>query len=377
MLALTPVGDAQADPTDVKATTEIVTGKWDGDWKRTGTPTAWEAQEFQYVHGVWTRDGGPLGIELLCFQEEAPCFTGSTTSGSWTSLTEEGTIDSINFERFLFYDIAGSLAGGDLTPEAKLGPDAVGTYRRVGLDGKDTWELDVVTDLSVCWDDKSDLPCDEAWAVAPVDLDFTGEATEVAAANIQRLTGTFSMTSPATDPLLDLDPLIDFEPSDIRTPSQDCELNGGTRVVDSTTEGVYTKLYTHQPSSDEVWVCTRVEDTGSGDGYGGKLVIDSSGADPEISGGGVGTPSTDGDSTACTTTSDPPNLVPGNHPIAHGGIGPVDYMVDAYANGQEAWLCLEADSAATRVVVPFEEPNPSVSLGTVIAWHPDEEPPDA
>lgn len=150
-------------------------------------------------------------------------------------------------------------------------------------------------------------------------------------------------------------------------PSDDCKANGGERIVDGTTGGVTTMLYVDQPASDEVEVCVRVEDS-SGDGYGGKLAVTPGELDPGV-GGGV--PSTDGDSGACSSTT--PNLVPGAHPVAHGGVSSVDYMIDVYANASEAWLCLEVDPPGTNVRVKVPVGVPGVTLGgDPVTWYPDD-----
>lgn len=151
--------------------------------------------------------------------------------------------------------------------------------------------------------------------------------------------------------------------------SRQCQDAGGDRVIDSTAAGVRTFVYVHQPTTDEVWVCARVEETATGEGYGGRLEATPADADPQVT-GVPGIPSTDSDSTACTTTT--PNDVPGSHPIAYGGVGSVDYMVDAYADDSEAWVCLQVGSSDHRVVVPLGSGSPDVQFGTVASWHPDE-----
>ncbi len=132
-----------------------------------------------------------------------------------------------------------------------------------------------------------------------------------------------------------------------------------------------TFVYPYQPSSDETWVCARVEDTTSGEGFGGRLEVTPDGVVPSVS-GGVSVPATDSNSTLCTATTDPPNQVPGPHPISSGGILTVEYLLDAYAGGSEAWLCLQAGSTELRVVVPVEDPVPGVEFGTAVTWEPDE-----
>lgn len=150
-----------------------------------------------------------------------------------------------------------------------------------------------------------------------------------------------------------------------------CEFNDGPRIVDVTNEGVRTFVYTYQPSADEAWICARVEDTSTGEGYGGRLEATPADADPQVT-GLPGTPTTDSDSTACKDTTDPSNEVPGNHPISSGGVATVDYMIDAYANDSEAWLCLQVENQGLRVLVPLgSDDGSAVSAGTIATWWPD------
>jgi hypothetical protein len=191
---------------------------------------------------------------------------------------------------------------------------------------------------------------------APVSVDATA---------VYDLVSGLAVTYVQTDDSADLG-LVREVPGNI-APSEDCD--PGQRVIDSTTQGVHSKLYVHQPSPDQVWVCTRVKDA-SGEGYGGKLVITPSGLDPDVIPPGM--PTTDAAASACTTTTTPPNQVPGTHPLSYGGVGPVDYLVDAYANGSEAWLCLQVGLNDTRVKVPLGNPTPGASFGYAVTWYPDE-----
>lgn len=154
--------------------------------------------------------------------------------------------------------------------------------------------------------------------------------------------------------------------------SDDCRLNGGERVVDSATQGVRTSVYLHQPSAGEVWLCGRVEDGVTGDGYGGRLELTPTDLEPDVDPGQVGVPDVDGNATACTTASG--NQAPGARPLSQGGVGAVDYMIDAFVDDDQAWLCLRVGSQDVRVMVPLgvdEVPGVSVG-GTVATWYPDE-----
>lgn len=160
--------------------------------------------------------------------------------------------------------------------------------------------------------------------------------------------------------------LVDLE--DPSFASDGCELARGDRVVENTVLGVRQAVWVHQPSTDELWVCARVEDD-TGEGYGGRLEITPTGLDPQVT-GGVAEPEVDSASAECTNASG--NDAPGTRPIAFGGVGPVDYMLDAYLDDDEAWLCLQVGSTDTRVVVPLGGDTPEVSFGSVATWWPDE-----
>lgn len=166
--------------------------------------------------------------------------------------------------------------------------------------------------------------------------------------------------------------LLDLLPQGFNE-SDKCRFSGGTQVMDSTSLGVRVFVYVYQPSLDELWVCARVQDTNTGERYGGRLVVTPTELDPGVT-GVWGVPTVDANSSACTTA--PYNSVPGSHPIASGGIGPVDYMLDAYRGGSsdnDVWVCLRAGAQKVRVVVPvlWDPVGAGVSTGTVAAWHPD------
>ena len=126
--------------------------------------------------------------------------------------------------------------------------------------------------------------------------------------------------------------------------------DGGTEISNTTIEGVLVKVFLFQPAAGETDVCVRVEDVTTGRGVGGQLVVTQGNVGP----GTVGLPSTDADADACTTTTNPPNTVPGSHPIADIGLAGVSLVLDAYANGSAAWVCVRSDDLAVahRVVIP-------------------------
>lgn len=175
-------------------------------------------------------------------------------------------------------------------------------------------------------------------------------------------------------PASDAGDLIDQEPPDDieDNPSDLCRREGGDRIVNSTTQGVHTSVYVHQPSTGEVWLCGRVEDGVTGDGYGGRLEVTPTDPDPTIDPGESSEPDLDSNSTACTTAAG--NDAPGSRPLSQGGIGPLDYMVDAYVGDDEAWLCVQAGSQDNRVMFPLGvggTPGASVD-GSVATWYPDD-----
>jgi hypothetical protein len=167
-------------------------------------------------------------------------------------------------------------------------------------------------------------------------------------------------------------------------PSLLCLHNGDQRVADNTVEGVRTFVYTSQPSVQETDVCFRAATASQG--FGGLVKI--APAAPSVTGvqvpspglSSLGTPSSDTNSLACTTTTSPANQVPGLHPMAHGGIATVSYLFDTYLNGSAAWACIQVGSTNVRVVVPIGAPSqPTVAgLGTplvvsayVVTFYPD------
>lgn len=140
--------------------------------------------------------------------------------------------------------------------------------------------------------------------------------------------------------------------------------NGGTQVIDQSTEGVHTKLYTLAASATELDVCVRVEQNGVG--LGGEFVVRE--PSPTVGFTNIGPPTMDGNVTACQTT--PGNTVPGAHPIEQGSVAGFSVLFDAYANASTAWVCLGLPnpSPSVRLVVPIPQatlvpgPLPSVSF---------------
>jgi hypothetical protein len=147
-------------------------------------------------------------------------------------------------------------------------------------------------------------------------------------------------------------------------PSATCD--GGQQIVDNTSEGVHVKLYTLATGTTEFDVCVRVDQAGSG--AGGVLAIT-----PTVPGAGVTnvqTPSQDANFGACQSAT--PNSIPGSHPIAAGGIAGQPYLIDAFANGSAAWLCLSVGTLVQqRLVVPIVVPTVNLTPGTDVAFYPD------
>lgn len=141
----------------------------------------------------------------------------------------------------------------------------------------------------------------------------------------------------------------------------------GTPLHETSTP-VYTKLATYNFDATTTYVCVRVADTPTGNGYGGRLEI-------TTGGGGLpnpGVPTTDTDSDECGVA--PNNSAPPPRPLLKGQTAGVAYEVGIYqgpgmsGNG-EVWVCLQAGSAQHRVKVP------TGGLSTPglpnVAWRPD------
>lgn len=109
------------------------------------------------------------------------------------------------------------------------------------------------------------------------------------------------------------------------------------------------RVSTVQADADTRYVCVRAD--GPAVATGGRF---------EISGAGVsapGVPSTDTAVEACATT--PGNGAPGPHPAVSASVGdpsdPATYLpvvLDSYAGGSAAWVCVQVGSLRQRVVVP-------------------------
>jgi hypothetical protein len=141
----------------------------------------------------------------------------------------------------------------------------------------------------------------------------------------------------------------------------------GTPLHETSTP-VYTKLATYNPNATTTYLCVRVADTPTGNGYGGRLEI-------TTGGGGLpnpGVPTTDTDYDECALASN--NTAPGPRPLLRGQTGGVPYEVGIYqgpgvsGNG-EVWVCLQAGSAQHRVKIPTGGLN-TPGLPNV-AWRPD------
>lgn len=146
-------------------------------------------------------------------------------------------------------------------------------------------------------------------------------------------------------------------------PSSTCD--AGNQVIDASSEGVHTKLYTLAPSASELDVCVRVESGATG--KGGEFVIRT--GTPNAGVGNLPNPTQDTNATACSTA--PGNSVPGAHPISSGGVAGTPYLIDAYLNGTTAWVCLAAGTNTGRVLVPVTIPSPMVDPGVTVTFIPD------
>lgn len=142
-------------------------------------------------------------------------------------------------------------------------------------------------------------------------------------------------------------------------PSSSCD--AGTPLLDTTLEGVHTKLYVLQPSAQETDVCVRAE-IGS-TGIGGEFVVRAALPVP-----GIGLPSTDTQASKCTTTT--PNLVPGFHPIESGTVAGQTVLLDAYANASAVWVCARVGTTAERVILPVGLPG-LPDPATLVTFEPD------
>jgi hypothetical protein len=157
-----------------------------------------------------------------------------------------------------------------------------------------------------------------------------------------------------------LGPNDDSEQSPIGPPSEECDSPTATVADGYAGSGTYVRLRV-QEAADETWVCVRATN-GSSLELGGRFVIEGASAGPVL----------DGDSGACSTTAG--NQVPGPRPTVEGALGDpssppyVPFMLDSYAAGSDAWVCVEVGDFRQRVMVPGVQ-SPSVT------FEPDDVPP--
>jgi hypothetical protein len=163
-------------------------------------------------------------------------------------------------------------------------------------------------------------------------------------------------------------------------PSQRCRAGGTVVVLDVRVGGADADLRLGLASPERVELCFRVE--GLGAAAGGMVTVTPGVPLVDVGGGvgpGLGVPSWDTDSTACSTTT--PNRVPGNHPIVAGGVAGVPLLLDAYTNGPAVWVCLEVGPLAkARVIVPITlptvgRPGAVVTPAAVVTFTPDPDTP--
>lgn len=140
-------------------------------------------------------------------------------------------------------------------------------------------------------------------------------------------------------------------------PSAGCTSN---LLLNTTVQGVRSKLLVQQVSSNETWVCIRADI--SGQGYGGRLEIVAPSAGTPV----VTLPTTDSAANACWTTAG--NTLPGTHPAVQMD-APTHLYIDAYRSGNQTWVCVESGSSGTRVVLT-DPSGGGVGIPTV-RWLPD------
>ncbi|MDQ1700438.1 MAG: large repetitive protein, partial [Frankiaceae bacterium] len=120
-------------------------------------------------------------------------------------------------------------------------------------------------------------------------------------------------------------------------PSDDCASPSAQTIADGWAGDVYGHIRIFQPDPSTLWVCVRVD--GEGLDTGGKLIVTyPTAALP-------GNPGTGTDPQACTNESG--NTIPTSHPIESGSVGGgslpvVTFLVDAFSNSKETWVCVEA-----------------------------------
>lgn len=147
-------------------------------------------------------------------------------------------------------------------------------------------------------------------------------------------------------------------------PSTTCD--SGSQIIDNTVEGLHTKLYTLK-NGTAVDICVRLDNALTGTGAGGDLVINPTGV-PGVTIGPVSEPFIDTYSGACALSG---NKLPGSHPISSGGIDGIPYLIDAYYDGTQAWLCFAAGSLNERLFVPISVPTVGVDPGSLVAFYAD------
>jgi hypothetical protein len=119
--------------------------------------------------------------------------------------------------------------------------------------------------------------------------------------------------------------------------SDDCAGPAAQTIGDGWIGDVYGRVRIFQPDPSTLWVCVRVD--GEGLDTGGKLVVTfPTAAVP-------GSPAAGTDPQACTNEQG--NTIPTAHPIESGSAGggnlpAVAFLLDAFSNGQETWVCVEA-----------------------------------
>lgn len=147
--------------------------------------------------------------------------------------------------------------------------------------------------------------------------------------------------------------------------------DNGTRLTDTTSQGVRVKAYVTQSGIRRFDLCVRVEDATTGTGIGGRLWVWNGLFEPTV----IRAPYGEVGSTVhdrCATATG--NQLPGSHPIVSAGVGDVTLVVDAYLTTSELWLCAGVPEMATglRVIVPLDNTH---LLGPIPPVGFDQDPP--
>lgn len=158
--------------------------------------------------------------------------------------------------------------------------------------------------------------------------------------------------------------------SGAQLPSARCQQAGGAlQIVDGTSQGVHAFVYVRQPTPSSLDVCYRAESATGGAGVGGVFTITPTAPEPTV--GGIQPPSQDDQADACTAATSPPNLVPGEHPMASVSVLGQAVMVDAYATSRMYWICLRVGTQVAVRVMAEEAPSWGLTTPYQLVITPD------